>query len=252
MTANVGGRPVFLTARWRHLVMLNYEVDPAVLVPHIPAGTELDDYHGRYYVSVVGFRFLDTRVLGVPVPFHRDFDEVNLRFYVRRDEAGEKRRGVVFIKEIVPKRAIAWVAWKVYNENYAAMPMRHEIDVPGADPSAAGVVGYGWRSRRGWNRMRVSIAGPARLPDDDSAEAFIAEHYWGYARQRNGAILAYRVDHPRWKVWPARSVEFDCDVQGLYGGALAGYLAGEPNGAFVADGSEVIVRRGVAVTRAVR
>src|SRR5436305_10870786 len=132
--------PVFLTAAWHHLVMLNYEVPPALLASRVPAGTSLDFWNGKTYLSVVGFLFLQTKVLGIPIPFHRDFEEVNLRFYLRREE----RRGVGFIKEIVPLRAIAAVARIVYNENYVALPMRHRIEP--AAPLAAGTrVEYGWK-----------------------------------------------------------------------------------------------------------
>src|SRR5512145_1200416 len=110
----------FLTARWSHLLMLNYDVDPAALKPFVPEGTVLDPWEGRSFASVVGFLFLDTRVLGVAVPFHRDFEEVNLRFYVRRDVAGERRRGVVFVREFVPRRATAFVARQAYEESYTA------------------------------------------------------------------------------------------------------------------------------------
>src|SRR6187455_2734884 len=118
----------FLTAEWRDLVMLNYEVDPAILLDLVPAGTELDLWQGRTLVSVVDFRFLRTRVLGLAIPWHIDFEEVNLRFYVRREASEGLRRGVVFVKEIVPRRAIAWLARLLYNENYVALPMSHWID----------------------------------------------------------------------------------------------------------------------------
>ena len=119
----------FLTARWLDLAMLNYEVDPDLLAPHVPAGTELDCFEGRCFVSMVGFRFADTRVLGVPIPLHRSFDEVNLRFYVRRDTTEGPLRGIVFVKEIVPRRAIAWLARRLYNENYVALPMKRRDDL---------------------------------------------------------------------------------------------------------------------------
>src|SRR5262245_39598094 len=118
--------PAFLTAHWCDLAMLNYEVSPAVLSDLIPAGTELDSWGGHTFVSMVGFRFLRTRVLGLAVPGHSNFDEVNLRFYVRRNAHDGWRRGVVFVKEIVPHRAIAWLARALYNENYVALPMRHQ------------------------------------------------------------------------------------------------------------------------------
>jgi uncharacterized protein len=109
--------------------MLNYEVDAALLAPYIPSGLEIDYWQGRTYVSLIGFRFLNTRVLGFPIPFHRSFDEVNLRFYVRREEC----RGVVFIREIVPRAAIALVARRVYGENYVSLPMRHQIEASRVD-----------------------------------------------------------------------------------------------------------------------
>ena len=155
-------RRAFLSAEWRHLVMLNYEVPPAVLRPLVPAGTALDLWEGRALVSVVGFRFLRTRVLGVPVPFHRDFDEVNLRFYVRHvAPSGEARRGVTFVRELVPRAAIALVARLAYNEPYRAVPMRS--DAPNGPTEAPGRVSYGWRTAAGWQAVAATAAGrPAR------------------------------------------------------------------------------------------
>src|SRR6185295_273969 len=120
------GKP-FLTAEWRHLVMLNYEIDPAILRRFVPRGTELDAWNGKTFVSLVGFLFLNTRVMGLPIPFHENFEEINLRFYVRRKADEGWRRGVVFIKEIVPRAAIAWVARWLYNENYVALPTGHAL-----------------------------------------------------------------------------------------------------------------------------
>src|SRR6478735_9893003 len=106
----------FLTAEWRDLVMANYEIDPSMLADRVPRGTELDLHEGRCFVSLVGFMFLETRVMGFPVPFHTNFEEVNLRFYVKRKTEDEVRRGVVFIKEIVPRYAISTVARVMYGE----------------------------------------------------------------------------------------------------------------------------------------
>lgn len=220
--------------------MLNYEIDPDLLQPHVPAGCTLDTWRGRCFVSVVGFLFLRTRVLGLPIPLHRDFEEVNLRFYVRREEAGELRRGVVFIKEIVPKRAIAFVARVLYGENYVAMPMRHELDQgPGS-----GRVAYGWRRAGHWEGLSVRIDGEPYLPADESEETFITEHYWGYSSLRGGGTVEYRVEHPRWRVWRSEAASLELDAAALYGPAFAEALAGEPSTAFVADGSPVVVRRG--------
>ena len=221
--------------------MLNYEVEPGLLEPLVPKGTELDLWSGRCFVSVVGFMFLDTRVLGIPIPFHRDFEEVNLRFYVRRTVEGEVRRGVVFIKEIVPRRALAWVANALYNEKYVALPMAHEDRT--AQPSRG--LSYSWRHDGRWSRIAVTLAGEPYLPGEESEETFITEHYWGYAAQRDGSTLEYRVEHPRWHVWRAADTVFECDVAALYGPAFAPCLQQAPSSCFVADGSEVVVRRGV-------
>jgi uncharacterized protein len=224
--------------------MLNFPVEPVVLERFVPAGTELDLFRGRAYVSVVGFLMLDTRVLGVPVPLHRDFEEVNLRFYVRRQDPSGWRRGVVFIKEIVPRRLIAWVARRLYNENYVAMPMRHQVVLP---DSAAGSVRYEWYCANRWHTLSASIQGAPAALVPGSEEEFITEHYWGYCRQRDGSTIEYRVEHPPWRVWSAAEARLDCDVAALYGRAFVPFLEAKPISAFVAKGSVVGVRRGTRV-----
>jgi uncharacterized protein YqjF (DUF2071 family) len=228
---------VFLTAEWRNLLMVNYEIDPAILAPHVPVGTQLDSFNGRTFVSVVGFHFLRTRVLGVPVPGYRKFDEVNLRFYVSRQTAGECLRGVVFVKEIVPKRAIAWLARRLYNERYVAMPMRSTVKVPGRAE-------YAWRHGGSWDGLSAYVTGAPYQPAPDSEEAFITEHYWGYSKQRDGGTVEYRVTHPAWRVYRCASPVLDCRVAALYGDAFVSALAGPPSSALLAEGSAVSVHRG--------
>ena len=232
---------IFLTAEWRHLVMLNYHVDPALLASRVPAGTTLDAWRGQTYVSVVGFLFRDTRVLGVPVPFHRHFEEVNLRFYVRRVVGDEVRRGVTFVSELVPRVAIATVARLAYNEPYRALPMRHQVGPlrpPGDTPA---VVEYGWRQRAGWGRLRVEPLGAPEPLQPGSEAEFITEHYWGYTAQRDGSTVEYRVEHPRWRTWRVERALLEGDLAELYGAELARLLAAPPASAFLADGSPVTV-----------
>jgi hypothetical protein len=178
MAAIAKPEPRFLTADWRHLAMLNYEIDPAALAARVPAGCELDAWSGRTFVSVVGFQFRRTRVLGVPIPFHRHFEEVNLRFYVRRMCEEGWRRGVVFVQELVPRRAIAFAARAAYGERYAALPMRHAVEIS----PVRGSVAYQWRRAGEWEGLSVAFTGAPALPADDSEETFITEHYSGYAR----------------------------------------------------------------------
>ena len=236
----------FLVAQWRYLVMLNYEIDPGLLAARVPRGTELDSWNGRTFVSLVGFRFLDTKVLGLRLPFHTDFDEVNLRFYVRHRAGDEWRRGVVFVKEIVPRAAIALVARWVYNEPYRALPMRSVVDPPSEANGRRGSMSYSWKLAGRWNELAAEVEGDPRPLVPGSEEEFITEHYWGYTRQRNGSTIEYKVEHPSWRVWRATESRFSGDVAALYGRELVDVLQSRPSSAFVADGSEIIVRRGAA------
>lgn len=236
----------FLSAEWRYLAMLNYSIDPAVLHPLIPYGTEPDTWNGITFVSMVGFLFLQTKVRGIGIPFHRNFEEVNLRFYVRRKDGHTWKRGVVFVREIVPRFAIAAVARGLYNEKYVAMPMRHHIDTDGKNGLVAGgSVRYEWRLHNRWNSLAVQTTGTPSLPATGSEEEFITEHYWGYAAQRNGGCVEYRVAHPQWRVWQAAEARLECDAATLYGPQFAEALQAPPHSAFVADGSGITVSGGV-------
>lgn len=238
-------RPTFLTARWRYLMMANYRVPAEVLAPYLPAGVELDTYEGSPYASLVGFLFWETKVLGIGWPRHRDFEEVNLRFYVkRRMPDGTWRRGVVFVSEIVPLRLVAWVANTLYGEQYQYAEMHHEIDRGDKELG----VEYAWRTGERWNHLRVRTEPQAVPMPPDSAEEFIFEHYWGYASGKGNATTEYRVEHPAWRVFPVRDYTIDCDVTANYGAAFEPYLRGEPASVFLAEGSDVGVRWGRRLT----
>ncbi len=220
--------------------MLNFVVEPSLLNPLVPMGTELDAWEGKTYVSLVGFLFANTRVLGLSIPWHRTFEEVNLRFYVRRVVNGEQRRGVVFIREIVPRLAIASVARLAYNEPYRALQMRHEYGPMRSDGVPASVQ-YAWHLPSGWSSLAVNPAGDGKAAEAESQEEFVTEHYWGYTRQRDGSTIEYRVAHPSWRVWSIDSPKIEGELSGLYGRDMARVLSGVPASAFLADGSEVTV-----------
>jgi uncharacterized protein len=234
----------FLTASWRYLAMLNYEVPAALLQPMVPAGTELDSFRGAVLATVVGFRFLDTRVLGVAIPGHRDFDEVNLRFYVRRRAEDGWRKAVVFVRELVPRVAIALVARWTYNEPYTATPMRHDLDVTGAAEGLPGHAAYAWRLAGRWQRLEVRTTGRPAHSDPESEPAFIAERDWGYTVQRDGGTREYRVTHPAWRIWTDAVATLDCEVGAVYGKGFAECLTAVPRSAFLAEGSKVQVYSG--------
>jgi uncharacterized protein YqjF (DUF2071 family) len=234
--------PVFLSAVWRDLVMLNYQVDPALLREFVPTGTELDTFDGRTYVSLVGFRFLGTRVRGIRIPFHQNFEEVNLRFYVRRAHPEGARRGVVFIREIVPKWAVAMVARRVFHENYISLPMVHRV---GTGDEGLRLAEYLWLQNGDWQRLFLECSGVPERPPAGSLAEFITEHYWGYAKQPDGSTLEYQVTHDPWRVWTASRAYFEGETASLYGAALAEVVKRNPDSAFLAEGSVVQVFTGV-------
>jgi uncharacterized protein len=237
-------RPL-LWAEWRHLAMLNYEIDPEVLQPYVPADTELDFWEGKTYASIVGFQFLNARLMGVRIPFHSNFEEVNLRFYVRRRAEEGWRRGVVFIREIAPRWAVAVTARLLYGENYLSVPMTHKItyDIE-ANHEAPQRVEYRWRLRDKNRHVLLETAGHAHSPAVGSHEEFIVEHYWGYSSLPRGRTKEYCVAHRPWRISPATHVEFNCDVAALYGPQFGPFLQGDPASAFWVDGSSVRVYPG--------
>jgi hypothetical protein len=229
----------FLTAHWRDLVMINWAIAAQRAEPWVPEGCEVDCFQGRTFASLVAFQFRDTRVLGVAVPAHVHFEEVNLRLYVRRIQAdGEVRRGVVFIREIVPRRMIAWVARTIYGEPYVRMPMSHQRSI-GADGRLH--LQYRWGNTR-WGRHELKATAGARLQEliPDSEPHFIAEHYWGYTARRGGTS-EYRVAHPAWRWRELETLQMQLEMGRLYGPQWADLDEVAPSSQFVAEGSPVRV-----------
>ena len=225
----------FLTAKWRNLLMINFEADPVVLQPFVPHHTELDTWNNTHYASLVGFLFTNTRVMGLSLPFHRHFEEVNLRFYVRYKEAGIWKRGVVFVKELVPKRMITFVANTVYKEKYATHQMRHSWKH--TDTSLE--VAYEWKVGQHWNHLKATADATAIPIAADSEAAFITDHYWGYTHMGTAHTGEYQVTHPQWRVHPVSGYSYACDAATLYGPAFAPMLAQQPVSALLSEGSAI-------------
>jgi uncharacterized protein len=242
----MGDSTPFLTARWEDLALLNYTCPADLLLPLVPKGTSLDRWRGDALISLVGFLFKDTRVLGWHVPFHGTFEEVNLRFYVRRmTPSGDTRRAVVFVRELVPRRAIAAAARLIYNEPYLPAPMSHTSSLG----NNGGALTYSWSYGGSPFTLAADAAGPARLPQAGSEAAFITEHYWGYNRQRNGGTLEYQVEHPQWPVWESARAGVTGPLASLYGSAFGEILSRPPRSSYVAAGSAITVHRGVRVSQ---
>lgn len=232
----------FLEAEWRKLVMANYAVDTALLLPYLPRHTEFDLWNNTCYVSLVGFMFLNTRLKGFRIPFHSNFEEVNLRFYVRHRNQGMWKRGVVFIKEIVPKPALTFVANAVYKEKYETFPMRHRWDLAGNSI----IVEYAWKCNQ-WHSIRV-VAENREIPvQEGSEEEFITAHFWGYTKVSDEKTSEYEVTHPRWNVYPIKEFTLNVNFEAVYGAPFSFLTNERPNSVFLAEGSTISVKAGKVI-----
>ena len=227
----------FLRAKWKNLVMANYAVDPALLEPFLPAGTSLDFFEGKTYVSLVGFLFAKTKIFGIPVPRFGTFEEINLRFYVVRKEGNMKKRGVVFINETVPYKPVAWMANLLYKEHYTVMPTRHYWD----KSSRNRLIEYYWENKGNWNSLKVEAAPDSVIMQPGSMEEFIFEHYFGYTKVTEKISESYEVIHPRWMTFSVRNYSVDCDFGKMYGPVFAHLSTVHPDSVMHARGSDVFV-----------
>jgi uncharacterized protein YqjF (DUF2071 family) len=228
----------FLRAEWRKLVLVNYEVKPEVLAQYLPVGTELDYWQNKCYVSVVGFMFLNTKVKGISVPGHVNFEEVNLRFYVKRIEAnGEVKRGVVFIKEIVPKPMITFVANKLFKEHYETLAMAHSWE----ENEETRIVKYSWYKDNGENSILVEASKESEELLPNSKAFFITEHYWGYSKGKGLTSNEYQVKHPSWKIYSVKKALISVDFGLTYGSEFEFLNDKQPASIMLAEGSEISV-----------
>ena len=239
---------VFLSATWEHLAMLNYEVDPAILIPHLPPYTELDLFNGKALVSIVGFLFNNTKVLGVAWPLHTHFEEVNLRYYVKYFDGKQWKRGAGFISEIVPKHFIAHTANILYNEHYSTANMSHRIEESGNKL----YVEYNWKKKNQlWNSIKIEAGSSLENIIPGSEAEFILEHYFGYNKLNERTTIEYAVEHPRWMVYPVINHVLQCDIKALYGDAFVPFIQDViPHSVFLAGGSDIIVRKPIKITSA--
>ncbi|WP_433813815.1 YqjF family protein [Flavobacterium johnsoniae] len=228
----------FLKAEWKNLALFNYEVDREILEKYLPEGTEIDIWNNKCYVSLVGFMFKNTKVLGIKVPFHVDFEEVNLRFYVKRFENGEWKRGVVFIKEIVPKKAITFIANTLYQEHYETQKMRHEI----IESNNTNTFIYQWKNDKEWNTIELETKKVLTQIETNTEAEFITEHYFGYTKIDQETTFEYEVTHPRWEQYEVLNHRIDIDFEKNYGSDFGFLQTQKPTSVFLAKGSKITVK----------
>lgn len=232
----------FLNAEWRKLIIANYEVDTKILKPYLPNKTELDLWNNTCYVSLVGFMFVNTKVKGIKVPFHVNFEEVNLRFYVKYKSGNIFKRGIVFIKEIVPKSVLSLVANTVYKEHYQTLPMEYSWII-NEDTLE---VTYKWKNTD-WNSIKVTAENKLTDFAEGSEEDFISEHYWGYTKTSEDKTSEYGVEHPKWQFYKVKEYSINVNFEETYSSEFSFLSNTKPKSVFLAEGSEIIVKDGLKV-----
>jgi uncharacterized protein len=225
----------FLRAEWNNLVMANYIVPPEMLLPYVPYKTELDFFEGHTYVSLVGLMFLNTKVFGFSIPNHANFEEVNLRFYIRYNQQGNWKTGVVFLKEIVPRKAVSFIANNLFGENYVTMNMDHLHQDHGDNYETA----YQWSFRNKTNHISAVTGKRSSKITPGSCESFFADHYWGYVKYSEHKTYEYNVEHPVWETLKVLSYSVDCDFQSVYGEEFAFLQNETPKSVLMTKGSEI-------------
>lgn len=226
----------FLTAKWENLVMVNYEVDPSVLKPYLPKGVELDYYKNKTYVSLVGFMFKDTCLFGIPIPFFGSFEEINLRFYVHRNDEGKIKKGVVFINETVPYKVVAKLANKLYKEHYIAIPTKNKIQI-----NTDKEIKYEWEKNKKWNSIFIKSGVNKYVIEPFSIEEFIFERYYGFTKMNQNETQEYGIHHPKWETNIIKELNINCDFKEMYGNDFGHLTNKTPDSIILAEGSKVAV-----------
>lgn len=226
---------LFLKANWEDIIMANYEIDPAILLPFLPKGVELDLFNNKCYVSLVGFMFKNTKIFNIPIPKFGTFEEINLRFYVKKTENNTVKRGVVFINETIPYPVVAWVANKLYKEHYTVVPTKHKKTKDKENQS----ITFEWEVEKKWQSIAVTSSYHAENMENDSLEKFIYEHYYGYTKVNDYKTEEYKLQHPSWKTRKVLQYKIACDFEAMYGKSFAVLNQTEPEAVFIAEGSAV-------------
>lgn len=227
----------FLSAKWENLIMANYTVDPAILLPYLPNGVELDSFNGNTYVSLVGFMFLNTKIFKLPIPYLGSFEEINLRFYVKRKVGNEYRRGVVFINETIPFKAVAWVANRLYKEAYISIPTQHQWEIGDTHKK----ITYQWKVNGQWNLIATNALAQSNPMTAGSEEAYIFEHYYGYTKISEQVSQEYQIHHPQWRTHQVTDFKINCDFEHTYGPHFKSLNGMPPSSVILAEGSPVSV-----------
>ena len=230
-----------ITARWHNVAVLSWAVEDGLLVPFLPDGLALDRWHGTTYISLVCLFMENLRVLGLPI-VPRNFAELNLRFYVRPAHGSDYRKGVVFLRQTVSSRLVAFGGRVFFREPMLAAPMTYQCEPPEWEKRRDRQrVHYRWANGGRDEGLRVTAGGDSYFAEPDSLDEFLTHRYWGYNRTSDSRLRAYRISREPWPLVPVIDHEFKCDPESLYGPEIADVIAGPPASVLLALGSETQV-----------
>lgn len=224
-----------LRAEWNNIIMANYAVPKELLLPYVPYKTELDFFESETYVTLAGFMFLNTQMLGFDIPFHSNFEEVTLRFYVKSTRGLAAKRGVVFIKEIVPKYAITLLANTVFGQNYMTLKMKSFHQDMGDHMETA----YEWKHLDKWNKLTAKAGKRSTPIRQNRFNEFIADHYYGFRKNGETKTYQYEVEHELWETFNVIDYSVNCDFGSLFGNEFSILNKEKPKSVFMLKGSEI-------------
>ena len=246
-TSQKPAQKVLMTAKFSELVAVNFAIDPKILEPRVPRGLELDFYNDETYVSLICMMLRDVRVWGIPIHIATGFEEINLRFYVRRREGDGYRRGCCFIKDYVSSGAAAWILGSLFKAEFQKLKMKHSNSGFDGAPESVPSVDYQWKVGDHWNRLRIKARSRIQKTSRDTKHGFILMHDNEYS-QRDGKTLEDRASRPAWTIWDAAQANFECDVKNLFGREFQRALSRRPASVFVTGGSDVTIYRPTIIT----
>ena len=230
-----GMKMTVLKAEWKKLLMINYVVDQNILLPYLPKGTELDLYNNECYVSLVGFKSENTKFMGIKFPFHGNFEEINLRFYVQHNDGGTIKHGVVFIKEIVYSPITAYFASNLFNEKYVSREMRHIYD----PEIVSQILRYEWKEKK-FNKFRVEGSLRVRPVEPESETEFFTERHYSYTKTPNRKKTAEMyLEHPRWEDSRIYSYRVNVNFKAAFGKRFEFLNTTEPKSVLLVEGSDI-------------
>lgn len=187
-------RRSFTLQSWRDVVFLHWRVDPDVVAPLLPPGTEPDLVDGTTWIGVVGLRMTDLRVGPVPYP---SFLELNIRLYSCGTSG---QRAVVFraMEASEPVFAAASRSSTRLPYTWAAMRFTH----------AGRRIGFATRRRLprpSGTGLRFEVEYDAAPHEPSATEAALTAR-WSLHQRWYGPTLRWPVTHPAWPLHRGRLV----------------------------------------------